>query len=229
MRSRILPAIPAALLLILGAAAPALAGGGLPVLSSMKAGNTEVTIYGDSMFVHTGTNTLTVEATGLPEGAAIALNLIGPDGKTVVVPLRPLRVVAGPADAHGGDHENESDGHESEDSGHESEDSGHESDGDAHETESTQHGSSHDAQADQHGDEPAESESPVWFRGKASVPTTGTWKAQLEIGGAKATDELKVVGNGPSPLYLAFTGVIMGGTITYGAIQRRRQSQTGRA
>ena len=222
MRSRILPAIPAALLLILGAAAPALAGGGLPVLSSMKAGNTEVTIYGDSMFVHTGTNTLTVEATGLPEGAAIALNLIGPDGKTVVVPLRPLRVVAGPADAHGGDHENESDGHESEDSGHES-------DGDAHETESTQHGSSHDAQADQHGDEPAESESPVWFRGKASVPTTGTWKAQLEIGGAKATDELKVVGNGPSPLYLAFTGVIMGGTITYGAIQRRRQSQTGRA
>ncbi|HWI53111.1 MAG TPA: hypothetical protein VNT01_13305 [Symbiobacteriaceae bacterium] len=186
MRNRMLPAIPAALLILLGTAAPAFAGGGLPVLSTLKAGHAEVTIYGDSLFVHTGTNTLTLEVTELPAGVTPGLRLTGPDGQVILVELSPLHVVEGPAESHG---------------------SGGEGHGD-------EHGGGHGA---------APAADATWFRGKAAVPATGLWKAQLEISGAIATDEIKVVTNGPSPFYLAVTGVAMGGTILYGAVQRRKE------
>lgn len=210
MRQRILPAIAAALVLVAGTAAPAFAGAGLPVLSTMTVGQTEVTLYGDSLFVHTGTNKLTLEVTGLPEGATMALNLTGPDGQVVQVPLKPLRFVEGPAEDHGGEH------------------------GEEPAAASGDHGASQPAAAggdhgDGHSGEADAAGAVTWFRGKAVVSATGTWKAQLLVNGDKATDELKVVDNGPDPFYLAATGLAMGGTIIYGAIQRRRQPQEGRS
>ncbi|MDF2626220.1 MAG: hypothetical protein K0R39_51 [Symbiobacteriaceae bacterium] len=183
MKHRIWPVAAAALLLAAGAASPALAGGGLPVITSLRAGDTDVTIYGDSLLMHTGTNTLTVEATGLHDSHGPELSLIGPDGTTLSVPLEPLHIVAGPDGGHGDSHGS----------------SGH---GDDHAT----------AAADA-----------VWFRGKVAVRTTGYWKVQFHMDGKTVTDEVKVVENGPSRAYLAFTGLAMGGTIVYGAIVRRRQ------
>lgn len=193
MRNRMLPAIPAALVILLATAAPAFAGGGLPVLATLKAGHAEITLYGDSLFVHTGANTLTLEATELPSGATPGLRLTGPNGQVVQVPLSPLNVVAGPAESHGEGH------------------------GEGH---GDEHGGGHGAPT-----ENAPTEDAVWFRGKAAVPAAGIWKAQLEVNGVTATDEIKVVTNGPSRFYLAVTGVTMGGTILYGAIQRRREGR----
>lgn len=194
MRNRIWPATAAALLLVAGAATPALAGGGLPVLTSLRAGHAEVTIYGDSLQIHTGTNTLTLETTGLEAGQVPQLRLLGPGGQVVTVPLSPLHIVAGPDGGHGDSHGDDS------------------------------HGGGDDHGGDDHGGDGhgAPAADAVWFRGTAKVGATGLWKAELQVGGEKATDEVKVVENGPSGLFLGATGLAMGGTIIYGAIQRRR-------
>lgn len=207
MKHRIWPATAAALLLLAGTASTALASGGLPVITSLRAGDADVTIYGDSLLIHTGTNTLTVEAAGLADEHPPQLSLISPDGTTVPVPLEPLHVVAGPDGGHGDSH------------GAAPADDHGTAPADDHGTAADSHGA-----ADDHGAAPADM---VMFRGKVAVRTTGLWKAQLQVNGKTVTDEVKVVNNGPSRAYLAFTGLAMGGTILYGAIVRRRP-QIGR-
>ncbi|HWI60521.1 MAG TPA: hypothetical protein VNT75_01645 [Symbiobacteriaceae bacterium] len=188
---RILPALPAAALLVLTAVTPAYAGGGLPVLTALKAGPAEITVYGDSLFLHPGSNTLTLEATGVAEDAKITLQLTGPSGQVVNVPIGPLQYIQGPDGGHGGGDDHGSGG------------------------------------GDEHGDEhsAAAAEDVVWFRGKAALPADGRWKAQLTVNGATATDELNVVKNGPSPYYLAVTGLAMGGTALYSVTQRLKRKE----
>ena len=200
MRNRILPAIPAAALLVLSAVTPAYAGGGLPVLTALKAGTAEITVYGDSLFLHPGTNTLTLEATGVAEDAKITLSLTGPNGQLVQVPIGPLQYIQGPDGGHGG----------GDDHGGGDEHSG-----------SGEHGGSEEPSDGDHG----AAEDVVWFRGKAAIPAAGLWKAQLTVNGATASDELQAVKNGPSPIYLAFTGLAMGGTAIYGLTQRLKRKE----
>jgi hypothetical protein len=66
-------------------------------------------------------------------------------------------------------------------------------------------------------------------RGQANLPSTGRWIAHLSMRGQRGEiftgqAPLEVVEGGPNRLYLGATGLLMGGSLLFGLIQRRRQS-----
>jgi hypothetical protein len=95
----LLTALP--LVWLLNAAAPAMAGVGMPEIGSLQIGPYRAHLLNDSAGLRRGTNTLTVHIPDLPVGAAVTLRLHGPGGEAVDVPLRPLRVWTGPERGHG--------------------------------------------------------------------------------------------------------------------------------
>jgi len=192
--------LPAALILAMAAAAPAYASAGLPKLMSLQAGSYAATLSGDSPSAHTGANVLTLAIFDLPEGAKVSLELTGPAGQVVSVPLQPLRIVEGPADGLG---EAAADDHGATDAGG--------------------HG----------GDEHAQPAS-YNARGKAELASTGTWTAVLKIEDAQgrtheARGTFDAVKGGPSRFYLGFTGLLMGASVTYGAVVRIQNKRNGGA
>jgi hypothetical protein len=201
-------AYPAAILLLVTSAATAYAGAGLPKLASFTVGTYQLGVHVDSLIPRVGTNVLTVEAASLPHGAQVALKLVGPGGQTVDVPLDPLTVLTGPDGGHGDDHGAPA--------------------ADSHGTPANSHGTT---AASDH-EHAAESEA-LNARGKVKLDQTGNWTAVLQIHGTPEGDlhaeaPFTVENGGPSRPYLAFTGLLMGGTAFYAAINRRKGADTGR-
>lgn len=296
-------ALPLSMAIAMVAAAPALAGGGMPKLADLHAGPHSVTLHNDSPRLGTGHNLLTVEIPTLPGDHSVGLHLEGPHGQVVEVPLRKLIVLDGPADAHGGgqddhgddradggndDHTAGTDDHTAARDDHAVAKNDHTTGKDDHGTTaapnvlkpsqiraaaqtvkqddahaaksepapahaaeskaSSGHGESdaHGASAapapastagaddhasatlsDDHGSAERENGGYVG-RGSARLDATGTWKARLLIrdpNGEVMTAEmaLDVVDGGPNPIYLGTTGLLIGGSLLYGATQRRRQ------
>jgi hypothetical protein len=89
------------LLWLLNAAAPVQAGVGMPEIGSLQVGFYRAHLLNDSAGLRRGTNTLTVHIPDLPAGDDVTLRLHGPEGELIDVPLRPLRVLNGPAGGHG--------------------------------------------------------------------------------------------------------------------------------
>jgi hypothetical protein len=88
------------LLWLLHAAAPVQAGVGMPEIGSLQIGSYRAHLLNDSAGLRRGTNTLTVHIPDLPAGDDVTLRLHGPEGELIDVPLRPLRVLSGPAGGH---------------------------------------------------------------------------------------------------------------------------------
>jgi hypothetical protein len=70
-------------------------------------------------------------------------------------------------------------------------------------------------------------------RGLARLDATGAWTATVRIRDASgqallASAQVNVVDGGPNPLYLATTGLLIGGSLLFGMIQRRRELVRGR-
>jgi len=189
-------ALPVALFAVLAATTPAFADGGLPKIASLQVGSHTVSIHGDSPSLHTGTNTFTVEIPALSSAHSVSLRLTGPSGQTVSVPLKDLVVVSGPED--------------------------HSSMADMPGMAGMDHGTAGGDGAHSHD------EGSFDARGKAVINTPGTWTIAVDITGHGGTQSAQtsvdVVRGGPSRLYLGFTGLLIGGSITYGVAQRRRQN-----
>lgn len=217
-------ALPAAALLIMVSATPALASAGLPKIASLQAGPHKAAIHNDSSSARIGSNTITVEITDVPAGHDVHLRFIGPDGQTIDPALRPLEVLAGPEDAHGG--------------------GGHESTAPATtpSTEHGGHGGGHEAApatpaapADPHAGHGAAADShsagSQTFTARTNVkfPVGGTWKAVVVIEAdhgdkLQAEAPFEVTYGGPNRIFVASSGLTMGGFMLYGAVQRRRKS-----
>ena len=200
-------AFPTALAALAIGALPALAHeGGLPELASLQVGPFLATVHNDAPTLVTGANTLTVEVPMLvAEAHTVGLILEGPRGERLEVPLRSVQVLGGPDDEHTG-HAGLS----------------------APATHVYEPGMSHDMPGMVHEAIPAGSPTFV-ARGSVSVPEPGDWQARLvvgQVGGERFAAEARLVAQdgGPSPLYLAGTGSVMGGFLLFGAVQRRRQS-----
>lgn len=199
-----------ALFLALFAPASALAGAGLPRLARMDIGPYQALIMNDSPQLRTGTNTLTIAVPDLPLGTDISLRFSGPSGQVIAVPLKPLRVLSGPADDHGGDgHSNGAESHGTD---------SHESD--SHDSESAAGGHGH-------GDQDEFSHAAYQVRGKVVLDQTGTWEASLTIEGLTERFSFDVIQGGPNRLFLGVSGSVMGGALIYGIVERRRQPNGG--
>ncbi|HEY3368183.1 MAG TPA: hypothetical protein VGK74_24285 [Symbiobacteriaceae bacterium] len=204
-----LTTIPIALLLLLSLAAPAYAGGSLPLVAAVQAGPYRISVHNNSQQVRVGTNQITVEVEGKPSAHAVGLRLTGPRGDVVQVPMRNLVVLGAiPTDEHG------------------------------HGTGSPQAAmndmpgmgaqtSTPPAAAPAGEAAPHEHGNGTFFaRGQARLYTPGNWTARLEIwdehGQATPVEvQFAVATNGPSPVFLGFTGLLILGSIGYGLIQRR--------
>ncbi|HEY3365952.1 MAG TPA: hypothetical protein VGK74_12925 [Symbiobacteriaceae bacterium] len=215
--------LPAAALLVLAAATPALASAGLPKIASVEVGGYKVAIHDDSFSAKTGANTFTVEIGDFPAGHTVHLKLVGPQAQVVAVPLQDLLVLEGPDDGHGDSADMANmpgmadmpgmDGHDTASSGHDSGSTGHGGTPDAHDT--------------------ANGGQAYTARGKAVLDAPGTWKVVVKIDGdhdgpVTAEAPIDVHPGGPAPLYLGFTGVSMGGFLTYGIVRRRNERGAGR-
>lgn len=227
-------AYPAAILLLLASATVANAGAGLPKLATLEAGGYKAAVHIDSQVPHVGTNVLTIESSSLPGGAHVELSLIGPDGQTVSVPLKPLVVLTGPEGGHGGEAADShaaptadshaapaADSHGADHAAPKTDSHGTASDGHGAAAESNAHGGESTAAAGYNA------------RGKAQLNQTGHWTAVLVIDGvpegkltAKAPFEVEQ--GGPNRIFLAFSGLLMGGTMIYGAVNRRSHVHKGR-
>jgi hypothetical protein len=198
-------ALPAAALLVAASTTVASAGAGLPKVAEVQAGPYRAALHNDSPAVRKGGNTLTVEIPSLPPGQIVALQLRSSGGQLLRVPLVPLVQLQGDV-------------------------SGHDASAAAGELDD-HHGAAHGTdQMSGYG----EATAPYMARGRVSVPTTGTWEAQLTIrdghgdgldGSSEAMyghADLDVVEGGPNPWYLGATGSLMGGALLFGAVQRRR-------
>jgi len=239
MRRLILPLM-IAYLLAMGA--PAQAGGGLPKLTTLQVGHRTVAIHGDSAVARTGANVLTMEITEWTDGSEVSLTLVGPTGQKIAVPLLPVRVIEGPADAHGGGgaEQGATAGHDAQPAAtHDA------APANAHGSASTDHGAmnmsgskatDHSATqtpepaADDHGT----ASGTYTVRGKASLPTAGPWQVMVAITQAGEAPEsaeamLDAEYGGPHPLYLTGAGALMGGSVLYGVIQKRRIPINGRS
>ncbi|MFZ5827522.1 MAG: hypothetical protein ACOY94_24735 [Bacillota bacterium] len=75
---------------------------------------------------------------------------------------------------------------------------------------------------DDHGDD-GHDDGAYQARGKMKLSTTGTWTAVLSIDGATEKTMFEVEQGGPNRLFLGVAGSLMGGSMIYGAIERRRQ------
>ncbi|MFZ5826393.1 MAG: hypothetical protein ACOY94_19035 [Bacillota bacterium] len=89
------------------------------------------------------------------------------------------------------------------------------------------HGASDDHGAkddhdDGHGDD-GHDDGAYQARGKVKLSMTGTWTAVLSIDGAREKIEFEVEQGGPNRIFLGVAGSLMGGSMIYGAIERRRQ------
>jgi hypothetical protein len=237
-------ALSATLLLVLTAATPAFAGGGLPKIASLQVGSNQVAVHGDSPSLHKGTNVLTVEIAELSPGQTVNLYLKGPAGQSVTVPLSDLVVLSGPAGGHGdGGHESAPTGHETTAAGHDMSAAGHDMSAAGHDMSAAGHDMSaaghdmsaagHDMSAAGHdmsaaGHDTAATATAYAARGKADLNATGSWHLVVEITGhdqkEAAEAHVEVVQGGPNGAYLGFTGLLMGGTFIYGVVQRRREN-----
>lgn len=222
-------AYPAAVLLLLASTSTAYAGAGPPKLAEFDTGSYQATVYNDSHIAQLGSNMVTVEIHGLPPGAHASLKLVSPKGQTVSVPLNPLTVLSG-SEGHGG----------SEDAGHGAESDGHGTTAapkaDDHGTKTDAHGTKADAhgaaEADAHD---TESTDGAGFnaRGRVRLDQIGEWTAILEIDGVPegkltARAPFTVERGGPNQIFLSVAGLLMGGTMIYGAINRRSIAEKGR-
>jgi hypothetical protein len=204
-------AIPAAALLVLLTASQALASAGLPKITSLELGPHKAAIHNNSQTARIGSNTITIEITEVPVGHTVHLRFIGPDGQTLDPQLRPLQVLSGPEDAHGG-HET-TDGHKAT-GGHDMAGmpgmAGHDM------TETTGHGTDTASQT-------------FTARTDVKFPEGGTWKAVLVLEAdhgdkLQAEAPFEVTYGGPNRVFVASSGIIMVGSMLYGAVQRRRKS-----
>jgi hypothetical protein len=234
------------LLVVLAVPTRTWASAGLPQIASLQVGPYRVQIWNDSPSLRTWDNTVTLAVPDLPNGGQVYLALQSPAGRTVAVPLQPLRVLDGPdtaghgdgpdttgndnhagqeADAHGHDGAGEADGH-GHDSAAQADAHGHDS---AAETDAHGHGGDgHDeAQSGHHG-----GSLPVGgylARGRVKLDQPGTWQLTVTVTGdpagkQAATIPVTVVDGSPNRVYLGATGLIMTGTVLYGALHRRRRS-----
>jgi hypothetical protein len=159
------------------------------------------------------------------------------------VPLNPLTVLSGPDGGHGDDHGapaadshgTTADSHGTTANSHGTTANSHGTTADSHGTTANSHGttanSSGTATASDH-EHAAEPEA-LNARGKVKLDQTGNWTAVLQIHGTPEGDlhaeaPFTVENGGPSRPYLAFTGLLMGGTAIYAAINRRKGADTGR-
>ena len=95
-------AVAFAALLLAAGTTPALAGGGLPKVTSIEVGPHRASIHNDSPSVLTSSNTLTVEIADLTADHRVSLTLVGPNGERIAVPLSAVAVLDGPDGGHGG-------------------------------------------------------------------------------------------------------------------------------
>jgi hypothetical protein len=228
--------LPTAALLVLLSASPALASAGLPKIASLQLGPHQAAIHNDSQSARIGSNTITVEVTDVPAGHSVHLHFVGPNGEVLEPTLRPLQVLTGPADAHGG-HESSTSEHASATADHTQTSTGH-----GHEM-SGHTASGHDAApapapaapADQHADQHATGHDTAGqgatftTRTNVTFPEGGTWKAILAIGAdhgdtLQAEAPFEVTYGGPNRVFVASSGLIIIGSILYGALNKRRQS-----
>lgn len=225
MRRKI--AITFALMLALGAPATVSASAGLPKLAGLELSTYHAQIFGDSPSLHTGTNTITIAISDFPADTALTLTVLGPSGQVVNVPLSPLTVLSGPTDSH----DQSATAHPSTGARGMSHMNGTPSSGHGSATENHT-GLSHDAPAPTgHGGDDHEQAS-FNVRGKAVITEPGAWRFVLDAQDhhgetLKAEASVDAEQGGPSRVYLGVTGLIMAGSITYGAVNRRRQPTGG--
>ncbi len=81
----------------------ALASEGLPLLCELQAGPYGIALHNDSPSLVIGRNVLTLEVPAEAASREVRLSLLGPNGETLTVPLRPVTVLGGT----GGDSEME--------------------------------------------------------------------------------------------------------------------------
>ena len=234
-------ALPAAALLVLLGASPALASAGLPKIASLQVGPHKAAIHNDSQSARVGSNTITVEITDVPAGHSVHLRFIGPNGQLLEPTLRPLQILTGPEDAHGG-HDTSSGEHGAATADHAQTSSDHGTQSSGHET--SGHGTAgHDAApapapaaapaapADPHagGHDTAGQGETFNARTTVDFPEGGTWKAVLVVEAShddilQAEAPFEVTYGGPNRVFVASSGLIIVGSILYGALNKRRQS-----
>lgn len=220
-----LTAIPAALLLVLGIAAPAFADGSLPLIAVVQAGPYRVSIHNDSKHLRSGTNRITLEVDGKPTAHSVSVTLVSPDGQTMKVPMRNLIVLgSASADDHSHGASPNSPGSSSDHSSMGSMpgmDMSHPMPGTVPSAPAA--APSGEAAPHEHGN------GTFLARGEARLSMTGTWTARLEVwdehGEPTRTEvSVPVVPGSPNPYYMGFTGTLIGGSLLYGTINRRRQT-----
>jgi hypothetical protein len=243
-------ALPAAALLLMASVTSAGAGPGLPKVASLTAGPYTATLHNDSPTLRKGANTLTVEISSLPPDHHVTLQLRGPTGQVLHVPLRPVKVLGG-VGGHGdapGAHGAERSPHAEELDSHGKGDAKVDNHGkvDDHDrakalpvpaaaphSQGLAHNESRSALVaadDDHGSAKNGGTGEAFMaRGGVRLPVTGTWRAELLIRddhGDLLAGEVSVaaVDGGPNPIYLATTGSLIGGSLLFGAIQRRRRA-----
>jgi hypothetical protein len=228
-------AVTIAALLLVTATTPVLAGGGPPKLANIEVGPYLIALYNDSPDLVTGSNTLTVKVPDLAAEHAVRLELAGPNGEHLAVPLRPVIVLDQvddgehshadeQADAHGAPAAAPSVGNNVAHGPTEAHEAvGHEqAPADPH----AAHGVA--APANHEPSEPPHRESETYLaRGSVSIPSTGRWTARIVVRdphGAESVGEtpVTVAQGGPSRLYLGFTGTLIFGSMLFGMIRRRR-------
>lgn len=211
-------AYPVAVLAVLASASLASASAGLPKVASLTAGSYKASLHSDSLAPRTGSNTFTLEIGSLPADTHTHLTLVSPSGKSVPVDLQALTILSGPDGGHGGDAHGSAapaDPHAA-------------APADSHGAATDAHGTTTDAHAAAVATATAYN-----ARGKAVLTETGTWTAVLELesthdGKLTAKAPFTVKTGGPSRVYLAFTGSLIGGFIIYGAVNRRQNTKSGR-
>lgn len=245
-------AIPAAIALLLTSTIPAWAGGGLPTLADLTVGPFRTILRNDSSTLAIGANRLTVEAPSLPADHQVSLWLIGPHGQRVTVPLR-APITLGAA-SHG--HDAEPTGLHTGDprtagpnfSGARRPTTPATSDHAASTTGG--HGASHGsvagaspppaaarpsspAAANGEVDDPDHAHGFLGY-GVARVDVAGVWLAQFEIRDPQgralsAATRLDAVDTSPNPVYLGASGLVIGGSLLMGVLQRRRRPDARRS
>jgi hypothetical protein len=195
-------------------AVPAMASGGLPLLSSIEAGPYSIALYNDSPTLVTGRNVLTLEIPAAADSARVQFELVASGGQSFPVRLRPVSVLggggstandmAGMADMPGMPANSAPDGHSA---------GGHSPAGTS---ESAAPGAAPHASA-------AEG---TLLRGAVDLPTAGNWTARLSVvgpAGEAYTVEtaLNAEYGGPNRLYLLVTGSLMAAVVVFGTVMRR--------
>jgi hypothetical protein len=203
-------------------------------------GKYQVEISGDPPTLRTGTNTLTIAISNFPVDAPLTLNAVGPAGQVVNVPLKPLTILTGPeddmsgmegmADMPGMSH---SSSHDAPAATQDAHSSGHAAQPATQDAHSSGHAAAAPAAPAPAASSHEHATASYNVRGKVAINQSGTWKLVLEgkdeHGAAiKAEAAVNAEYGGPNRVYLGFTGLLMFGSIAYGAVNRRRQPAGGR-